>query len=81
MANRLACLTLASGAIAEYGQLGCPWERKVINYLGSSWTQVARRDEIFTEWNVALAPTELRFLRFSVPRRTFLHLSRVQVWR
>jgi hypothetical protein len=48
---------------------------------GSSWTQVARRDEIFTEWNVALAPTELRFLRFSVPRRTFLHLSRVQVWR
>lgn len=48
---------------------------------GSSWSQVARRDETFTEWNVALAPTELRFLRFSVPRRTFLHLSRVQVWR
>ena len=40
VANRLACLTLASGAIAEYGQLGCPWEPKVINYLGSSWTQV-----------------------------------------
>lgn len=48
---------------------------------GSTWTPLARRDEAFVEWTVAVAPTELRFLRFSVPRRTFLHLSRVQVWR
>lgn len=48
---------------------------------GNAWTQLARRDEPFTEWTVAFPPTELRFVRFSVPRRTLLHLSRVQVWR
>lgn len=48
---------------------------------GNGWTQLARRDEAFAEWTIALPPTEVRFLRFSVPRRTFLHLARVHVWR
>lgn len=48
---------------------------------GEAWQEVARREEAFSEWTAQFTPTTARYLRFSVPRRTALHLSRVFVWR
>ncbi len=48
---------------------------------GDTWLELARRSDSFSEWTATINPTDMRFVRLSVPRRTFLHLSRVLVWR
>ena len=45
-----------------------------------AWTQVARRDEAFSDWTATINPIKARHIRISVPRRTPLHLTRVLVW-
>jgi hypothetical protein len=48
---------------------------------GEGWREVGRREEDFREWTIAMAPTKVRYLRTTVPRRTFLHLARISVRR
>jgi hypothetical protein len=48
---------------------------------GETWREVGRRDEDFRDWSIAMAPTKLRYVRVTVPRRTFLHLARISVRR
>jgi hypothetical protein len=48
---------------------------------GNAWREVGRRDEDFRDWTIAMPSTRLRFVRASVPRRTFLHLARISVRR
>ncbi|MET0412996.1 MAG: discoidin domain-containing protein [Polyangiaceae bacterium] len=43
------------------------------------WTEVARNDGEFGEWNATFAPVQARWVKLSVPRKSFLHLRRVRV--
>lgn len=43
------------------------------------WTEVARNDEQFGEWKATFEPVEARWVKLSVPRKTWLHLRRLRV--
>jgi len=45
----------------------------------TTWTTVARREEVFARWTASFAPTQARYVRLRVPRKTFLHLEEVVV--
>jgi hypothetical protein len=45
------------------------------------FTEVARREQNFDLWDARFKPHTARYLRLSVPRRTFLHLEQVEVRR
>jgi hypothetical protein len=44
-----------------------------------NWTEVARNSEEFGEWKATFDAVEARWVKLSVPRRTWLHLRRVRV--
>lgn len=46
---------------------------------GEAWRELARRTDEFSDWTIALLPTKARYLRFTIPRRTYLHLARISV--
>jgi hypothetical protein len=46
----------------------------------SQWQQVARKDDIFTEWRADFTPVKARYVRARVPRLSTLHLERIGVW-
>ena len=48
---------------------------------GDAWKEIGRRADEFTEWSLGLNPTKARYVRLSVPRRTYLHLARISVRR
>jgi hypothetical protein len=48
---------------------------------GDTWKEIGRRADEFTEWSLGLNPTKARYVRLSVPRRTYLHLARISVRR
>jgi len=41
------------------------------------WTELARRDEVFSTWTVTFPKKTARYLRFRVPRVTELHFAEV----
>jgi F5/8 type C domain-containing protein len=43
------------------------------------WTEVARNPDEFGEWKAKFAPVEARWIKLTVPKRTWLHLRRVRV--
>jgi len=43
------------------------------------WRQVAVRHQLFDTWRADFPRVETRWVRLSVPRKTFLHLSRVRL--
>jgi len=43
------------------------------------WVRIARRDETFDVWVAEVPGSRGRYLRFRVPRRTFLHLTAIQI--
>ncbi len=45
----------------------------------TTWTEVARQDAEFTTWNPKFAPTEARYVRLRVARKSWLHLAQVAV--
>lgn len=45
----------------------------------ATWTELARRNEVFSRWSPSFPKVTKRFVRVRVPRRTFLHLEGVQV--
>ena len=44
-----------------------------------TWTEVARRTEVFETWQPKFAKQNARFLRLRVDRKSWLHLERVAV--
>lgn len=44
------------------------------------WVEVARRAEVFTEWNSTFSPKPAHYVRLRVPRRTALHLDSISVF-
>ncbi|MDQ2643729.1 MAG: discoidin domain-containing protein [Myxococcota bacterium] len=46
---------------------------------GKSYRKVAERTQLFDAWVATFEPTEARFVRLRVPRKTILHLERVSV--
>ena len=63
----------------EYGQ-----ERAVpllveVSTDKKNWREVAKRTQEFTTWRADFTRVEARWVRLSVPRRTYLHLSRVRL--
>ena len=45
-----------------------------------SWTEVAHRSQPFSTWNVRFARQPARWLRVRVPRRSILHLAKIEVY-
>jgi hypothetical protein len=43
------------------------------------WQEVQRRTQPFTKWKASFPATSARWIRFRVPRRSYLHLSEVRV--
>jgi hypothetical protein len=43
------------------------------------WREVKRRTKDFDTWHARFPPTRARWVRLSVPRRTFFHLARVKI--
>jgi F5/8 type C domain-containing protein len=63
---------------------GCCLDRAVPLVVETSvdqqkWTEVARNEEEFGEWKASFTPTQARWVRLRVPRKTWLHLRRVRV--
>ena len=48
---------------------------------GETWNDLGQRTDEFSEWTLSFNPTTARYVRVSVPRRSFLHLARVSVRR
>jgi hypothetical protein len=46
-----------------------------------TYTEVARRTDVFSAWRPKFAPQQARYLRLRVPRVSFLHLESVEVHR
>jgi hypothetical protein len=44
-----------------------------------TWKQVARRNELFTDWKGTFPSVQARWVRFRVPRRTLLHFTGVRI--
>lgn len=47
---------------------------------GQRWTEVARRTYWFQEWDATFLPQSMRYLKLTVPRKTFLHLEQVDLY-
>ena len=45
----------------------------------ATWTEVARRDTLFTQWTAEFARTPARYVRLRVPRPSLLHLQDVEI--
>ena len=43
----------------------------------TTWTELVRRDEVFTTWTVEFPKRTARYVRFRVPRVTELHFNEV----
>jgi F5/8 type C domain len=46
---------------------------------GKTWREVARRDELFTQWKAAFSAQDARYVRLRVPRKTYLHLQGIGI--
>jgi hypothetical protein len=46
-----------------------------------TWKQVARREDVFTNWYQSFAPVSARYVRVRVAKRTHLHLKSISVLR
>lgn len=44
-----------------------------------AWREVARRDEVFSQWKASFAAQDARYVRLRVPRKTHLHLQRIGI--
>jgi hypothetical protein len=44
-----------------------------------TYTEIARRKEVFDVWSPSFAPRHARYVRLRVPRKSFLHLDAVAV--
>lgn len=45
----------------------------------SAWAEVARRESPFHRWRARMATTSARYLRLRVPRKTALHLEKIEI--
>jgi hypothetical protein len=72
-------------SIAIENRTSCCQERAVplvveLSADGKNWREVARKQEVFTNWNVKFGTHQARFVRLRVPRNTTFHLRRVRVF-
>jgi hypothetical protein len=48
---------------------------------GQKWQQLARKNELFTEWRPQFQPVEARWVRLRIPKKGILHLTSVDVYK
>ena len=48
---------------------------------GQKWQQIARKNELFTEWHPQFSPVEARWVRLRIPKKGILHLVSVDVYK
>ncbi len=71
--------------VIVYNRSDCCTDRAVpmiieVSPDGIRFTQVARKEEIFTRWDATFQSTQARFVRVKVKKKTFLHLAEVEVY-
>jgi hypothetical protein len=47
---------------------------------GERWTEVGRREKVFSTWSAAFKPALARYVRLRVAGRTYLHLNEIEVY-
>jgi hypothetical protein len=47
---------------------------------GNRWTEVMRREKVFSKWSAVFTPRAARYVRLRVAAKTWLHLNEIEVY-